>query len=200
VKKKINWNNVIFTDEKRFKLDGPDCTKYFWKSLKDKRRMYASQSRNPRASIMFWGGIYKGGKTKLIKCTNKMDSEEYIDMLRDDVIPGVRKKLGKSFTFQQDNASIHGSKMTMDYFQKANISVLPWPAKSPDLNPIENVWALLVQRLYPDGKVYDNLTELEKSAKKVWGQITDKEIIPYIESMDKRVCDVIERKGEWLDY
>jgi hypothetical protein len=47
----------------------------------------------------------------------------------------------RNHDFQQDNASIYASKSANKRFQEQNITLLPWPALSPDLNPIENLWA-----------------------------------------------------------
>jgi transposase len=46
-------------------------------------------------------------------------------------------------TLQQDNAINHTARSVRDFLQDRNVSVLPWPAKSPDLNPIAHAWDLL---------------------------------------------------------
>ena len=47
-------------------------------------------------------------------------------------------------TLQHDNATSHTARSVRDFLQDINVSVLPWPAKSPQLYPIEHVWHLLL--------------------------------------------------------
>jgi transposase len=72
-----------------------------------------------------------------------MISTQYIEMLGSDFIPGARKLFGNDFIFAQDNAPCHKSRATIGFFQEKQIQLLPWPASSQDLNPIENLWGIL---------------------------------------------------------
>jgi transposase len=49
--------------------------------------------------------------------------------------------------YQQDNTPCHKAKSVTELFKQNNINVLQWPARSPDLNPIENVWTVLDRKL-----------------------------------------------------
>ena len=48
-----------------------------------------------------------------------------------------------SRTFQQDNGPKHKSRVVQNYLEEEGVNALPWSAYSPDLNPIENLWAML---------------------------------------------------------
>ncbi|XP_064864574.1 mediator of RNA polymerase II transcription subunit 16-like [Oncorhynchus nerka] len=71
------------------------------------------------------------------------------DPVRRDKYPAVThlKFLTRGNSEQPDNATSHTARSVRDFLQDRNVNVLPRPAKSPDLNPIEHVWDLLDQRL-----------------------------------------------------
>ena len=68
---------------------------------------------------------------------------------REDILPHVVAFLQAhpDMTLQHDNTPSHTARSVCDFLQDRNISVLPWPAKSPDLNPIEHIWDLLGRKV-----------------------------------------------------
>jgi len=75
-----------------------------------------------------------------------MNTNQYITLLRDEFMPWVTENHVEMTLFQQDNASCHISKAAKSFLESQGIQLLGWPANLPDLNPIENVWAILYQR------------------------------------------------------
>ena len=63
--------------------------------------------------------------------------------------------------YQQDESSIYTVQRVKKCFDDKNVQVLPWTAKSPDLNIVENVWAMLVERVYGQGRQYITVKELQ---------------------------------------
>ena len=61
-----------------------------------------------------------------------------------------------------------------DFLQDRNVSVMPWPAKSPDLNPIEHIWELLDRRVRARAIPPTNVRELAGALVEEWGNISQK--------------------------
>ena len=100
--------------------------------------------------------------------------------------------------FQRDNASCHVSKRAKRFFGDQGVQVLDWPANSPDLNPIENVWSILKENV--GKRSPKTMEELQKFAIEEWTSIPQNVIKKTIMSFKKRCDQVISRLGEKCDY
>ena len=106
--------------------------------------------------------ITSEGNGKLIQITNIINSEMYCKVLKQGLI-GTIKMHNLSLNsniFQQDNATCHASKSTLQWIRRHNITLSNWPACSPDLNPIENVWGYLEKKLHKRSTSFQSADEI----------------------------------------
>ncbi len=102
------------------------------------------------------------------------------------------------FIFQQDLAPDHTAKGTKSWFNDHGVTVLDWPANSPDLNPIENLWGI-VKRKMRDTRP-NNADELKATVKETWASIPPQQCHKLITSMPRRIEAVIKAKGAPTKY
>ena len=104
---------------------------------------------------MFWGAIRSDGRKLFVKCPNKLNAVGYLEILKNY----EEKMHFLDLIFQQGTAPVHKSKIIGNFFPENEWEVLEWPAYSPDLNPIENVRAILKQRLRKETVFWEDLEE-----------------------------------------
>ena len=92
---------------------------------------------------------------------------------------------------------MHKSKIIGNFFQENEWEVMEWPAYSPDLNPIENLWAILKQRLGKQTVFWENL---EEKVYEIWNEIDADVVRNLYENYTNRLLDVKNAKGVMTRY
>ncbi|GFT77922.1 transposable element Tc1 transposase [Trichonephila clavipes] len=102
--------------------------------------------------------------------------------------------------FQQDNAQPNVARIVQRFFVNHQMELLPWPARSPDLSPIENMWSMVAQQLTqitPPAATPDQLWQRVEAA---WSAEPQEHIQSLFESMPRRVAAVISNNGGYSGY
>ena len=192
------WEKIIFSDEKKFNLDDPDGLQYYWRDIR-KPKQKCKKRIHGGGSVMVWGAIGSKGKSNLVIINTRMNSNDYTEMLSLHLLPFGKRIAGKNWIYMNDNAAIHCSKHTKSWFTDNQVDVLSWPALSPDLNPIENVWGILSRKVYEGGRQFDDVNSRKNTILVAWEEISVDYIKTLIDSMPNRIYKVILNKGNSID-
>lgn len=134
----------------------------------------------------------------LVRINGIMDAQMYKGILQRQMLPHAREYLAPNFIFQHDNDPKHTSRAVKAYLERQNVTVLPWPAQSPDLNPIEHVWAELEKRVRT--RNYRNGDELFAALEREWNNFDMQTCIKLVDSMKNRCAAVKASKGFLTKY
>ena len=131
----------------------------------------------------------------------KLNSDMYTYILSDSLFPFAHYHYGEEYEFQQDNIPVHTSKDTKTYYKEEGIYFMEWPAKSPDMNPIQNWWEIMSWRVYKNGnKQYNTKDEPKEAICKAWHEILIEILQNLVNSMIKHCSLVILKNGNTINY
>lgn len=202
-KEHMTWNNqwykVVFSDEKKFNLDGPDGYNYYFHDLR-KEELVLNRHHSREGGVMVWGGISYYGAIELAFQNQKMTAKSYLSIL-DSAFPKFQQLFGPlKWTYQQDNAPIHTARIVKDWISKKNVDLLKWPPYSPDLNIMENVWGWLSRKVYEGDKQYNDKESLIEAIKAAWADISLNYLKSLYDSMPNRIFELISKNGGSTHY
>ncbi|GAB9476352.1 hypothetical protein Gpo141_00013418 [Globisporangium polare] len=190
------WATVVFSDEKKWNCDGPDSMRYQWEDTRVPVQPNVRR-HSGGGSVMVWAAFSSSSKTELKFLSGRVDSTKYIATLRTHLQPYINTS---TQIFQQDNAPCRSSRLTKTWLEEHNNEVMPCPAYSPDLNPIEDLWGIMIQHVYAGGRQFDDVSELRSAVQAAWDAVTAENLDTLVKSMRRRCVKVLQCQGGYISY
>lgn len=189
----FNWSAIFYGDEKSFSLDGPDFRPRLWCDRRDKP-LRLSRRGPHQDRVGFFGCFSRSTVPDLVQIPANYKSQDYCVALN-QVLP-ARSVL------MHDRHPVHKSAVTQLELKKRKVRALLLPPRAADLNPMENLWGVLVSLVYRGTKVYQTRSTLTHAVKQAWAAVQqDGELREnLVRSMPARVADVVARKGDFTHY
>ncbi|KAI3363825.1 hypothetical protein L3Q82_001427 [Scortum barcoo] len=138
-------------------------------------------------SVMVWGGISLGGRTALhVLARGSLTGIRYRDEILRPLVRPYAGAVGPGFLLMQDNARPHVAGVCQQFLQDEGIDAMDWPARSPDLNPIEHIWDIMSRSIHQRHVAPQTVQELADALVQVWEEIPQETIHHLIRSMPRR--------------
>ena len=145
---------------------------------------------------MIWGCICYDGVGTLTAVEGNINSAKYIDILDKNLWSVVVWYFeGKEYLFMDDNAPVHRPNTAENYKDQNEVTSMEWPAKSPDLSTIENIWLYKKRELQKSAVDITTKNDLLREIQSVWRNIELDYMRNLYQTIPDRLNDVIEMKG-----
>jgi transposase len=176
--------DILFSDESFF-----DCNiqrRGAWQRDGEPQEVRPRERYTSKA--MVWGVI--GYNFSLLVILNDtVNSENYAATLKQFLFPRIEER----HWFMQDGARPHTSALVLSLLQEQRVSTIDWPPKSPDLNPIENIWGMMKSSL--DVDLFASVEELEDGIRAAWDGISQERINDLVDTFPERLRKLRKAKG-----
>lgn len=169
----------------------------------ENRHIY-HQRRSGHVTCNVWGWMHGNGVGEIAAIEGRFTADKYIELLEEVMLPSVRAMAipyPERIIFMQDNCPIHTARIVRRWFADRvdAIELLHWPSKGCDMNPIENIWACMVNQWEPGAE--RTKRALLQHTETIWEGLRGSQTIPNsVMSMPDRLQEVIAQGGRWSSY
>ena len=199
-----DWELVVFSDESHFSTSS--CSANYVRRRDGERfneNCIVSQPNRSATNCSVRGAFSVHGATALNQVNGRLNSFNYTEILNNCLLSQLQTLYnGANGILQHDNAPPHASIHTTTWLHNNHVQTLNWPAYSPDMNVIENVWAHITNVLNRDYEVSANSDELFATIEAIWNEIMsdDHYRATLISSMPRRIASLQQANGGHTKY
>lgn len=199
-----NWNSVVYTDEKVFQscFTG-NIRVYRPRGKRFNEEFVHNSEKSGRFSVNVWAWLSFRGLGVCWIVNERFNAITYRNILENIMLPSVSEHFpDQNFIYQQDNCPVHNAAIITEWFERQNIERLMWPAKSPDINILENVWGLMTKKIYKVNFRPNTRDELINFIGETWDELAnDINLIRNLyASIPNRLNKIIENNGAMTKY
>lgn len=197
------WTTVLFTDESKFCIDFTDRRSRVWRGRNERFApvCVAEHDRYGKGSVMVWAGISMHGKTVLHVIENgTLTAVRYCNEILDVYVRPYAGAIGPDFILMDDNARPHRANITNQFLENATIERMDWPARSPDMNPIEHAWDMLQKAVSARPVQPTTVPQLRTALQEEWARLPQQQLRRLISNMRRRCQAVIDARGHHTRY
>ena len=195
------WRNVVFSDEFRFNMsynDGRILVRRY-AGERNLRACILQRHRGPTPTVMVWSAVGYNMRSRLLRIEGNLNSNRHSrEALQPEVLPLLQAT--PHATFQQDNARPHMASIVKVFFHRERVSLFPWPARLPDMSPIELVWDIVGRRLIHQAPPAPTLDSVWTRIQTAWRDIPQEDIQGLFDSMPRRIETLIAAHGGFTPY
>ncbi|GFT29876.1 transposable element Tcb2 transposase [Trichonephila clavipes] len=197
------WGRVLFADESIFSLSSNSHCILIWREQGSRNHPsnIIERDRYGGCGVLVWGGIMLGSRTDLhIFDAGSVNRTRYCNKILLPYVRLFRGAMGLQFLFMDDNAPCHRTVAAEQLLESEDIERMDWPARPPDLNPIEHVWDFLgrclAARTLPPVTIRELRLVLQDECAAMPQQLIDTLIL----SMGRRCETCLAVRGDYIPY
>lgn len=170
----------------------------------DRQNIY-EEARSGHVTVNVWGWICIHGMGDVVRIIGRFTAAKYQDILENFFLPSLQRRNYPfppgPIIFVQDRCPMHTARIVQEWFRgRQDLELLNWPAKGADMNPIENIWANMVNSWEPEMERTQDAIMAHTLAQ--WEMLRNRSLLVrnHVASMPDRLRAVIEKEGGWTRY